>query len=176
MPGAVRLDLVTNIDPWRLIFGQEPPPTELGFRVAEGRRWLDVVGTTYAAFQVVSERFLDVLRRRPFTGWKSLPIKILEPSSSVEPYSLLLATGFAPAPDPSFSPIEWRKPVGKGPGRYQVRVGMRFPLAGWDGSDVFRLEGTAHVVVTEPVRKELERAALTNVALKDLEEVEQIVV
>ncbi len=45
----------------------------------------------------------------------------------------------------------------------------------WDGSDLFVPEGTAHVLMTEPVRDALLELGVTNIALERTSEIHRYV-
>ncbi len=45
----------------------------------------------------------------------------------------------------------------------------------WDGSDLFPPEGTAHVLMTEPVRDALLELGVTNIALERTSEIHRYV-
>lgn len=133
------------------------------FRWESGRTPLDLLGTTYAALLIASERFVTVLEKEGFTGWTTYPVFLHQKNGQILPgYSGLSVTGRAGPIDPTRSRVEQLPPAVPGAEIVFAEVGMYFDPKTWDGSDFFIPQGTAAVCVTERVRAVLQKERLTN--------------
>jgi len=56
----------------------------------------------------------------------------------------------------------------------KIWMGLYFDEASWDGSDVFRPLGTAHVLVTQRVKDLLEKSKMTNLRFEALTSIEKL--
>ena len=91
-----REPLVSPRDEWRLLRGEWRPEHPLVFDQYMGVREADVIGTTYAALFLVSERVVAVLRTIPATGWDALPVEVYgKGRRRIEGYSVLAVRGRA---------------------------------------------------------------------------------
>jgi Immunity protein family (Imm11) len=142
----------------------------------EGQRRYDLVGTTWAVLDIVSDRFAALLRERGLTGWRTYPVAICgKDGEAVSGYHGLAVTGRC-------GPIEWERServilppsVPKGRTRAGWR-GLYFTPESWDGSDLFvPADGGGYVIVTDAVKNASEDRRLTNVTFTRLTEFERI--
>jgi hypothetical protein len=176
--GAFRVHALGEIpDPFALARAEVVPKEPLRFHHDEGRRLYDFVGTTHAVLDLVSDRFVAVLRDSGFSGWATYKVEIYDEAGQLVPgYHGLAATGSCGPIDDSLSPVmPVPPPVPEGE-TLPHRIGLRFHPETWDGSDVFIPAGTAHLMVTDSVQKALVKAKLTNIRLDRITEVEMLVI
>ena len=157
-----------------LVLGETVSEEPIHFVDDEGTDLLDVVGTTYAALNLVSERFTEALQARAFTGWGTFRFVWTSRACRWTASSRSLSWGVAGPINDDLSetivlPLSCRGGVEK-PG---LR-GICFDPATWDGSDIFASEGSTATVVSEPVKDALETAGVTNVRLERITEIERM--
>jgi hypothetical protein len=153
--------------------GQRHPIRPLRLEWAEGSRLMDYTGTTATLPEVVSQRFVDVLRENGVTGWSTFPIELHGKSGElIEGYHGLAVTGrCGPLQlDRSLSMI---RPAKSGRGTVEVKVGLFFDASTWDGNDMFVPEDTAFVFVVGKVKRLLEKAKISNVTFTPLDTFER---
>src|SRR4051794_1389400 len=94
-PDAVRVKAEDDIsDPYALTRGEVNPAEPLRFRWVEGSRPYDLIGTTWAVLDIVSERFVAVLRDAGFSGWSIYPVDLRDgDGTALRGYHGLAATG-----------------------------------------------------------------------------------
>jgi len=148
------------------------PRSPIVFRRDSGSRAYDYVTTTYAILQLVSQRFIDVLREGGFTGWSTYPVEVYGKHGELIPgYHGLAITGRCGPIDDSMSELIWCEPVQPGKTKhYQRLLGLYFDPESWDGSDLFCPEGTARVIVRDVVKDALEAVKITNVDFTSITE------
>ncbi len=176
--GAFRVHSLGEIlDPLALKRAEVSPSEPIRFHHDEGTRLYDLIGTTDAVLDLVSDRFVAVLSDNDFSGWRTYEIEIYDDAGrSVPGYHGLSATGSCGPIDDALSPVmPVAPPIPQGE-TLPHRLGLRFHPETWDGSDVFVPVGTAHLMMTEPVRDALAKAKVTNVRLDRITEVEMLVI
>lgn len=165
--GAIRVKTRTLLrNSVEIGLGEAPVPDGLTFVHAEGIRAFDLIGTGYAVITIVSEHFLDVLRRCAATGWRSVLVRIeLKDARELNGYSWLIVDGRSGPVDDRLSvagePEPWLK-------------GMCFDPDSWDGSDLFVPRDTAAICMVERVRDQLVASGVSNVRLTRLADVERL--
>jgi hypothetical protein len=161
-------------DAHALARGEERPRKPIEFVRDEGRIACDLVGTTHGRPVLVSDQFVSVLKENGFTGWETFPARLFHTDGSeIEGYHGLAVTGRAGPIDDSLSEeIIIPPPVPQGRARRGLR-GACFQPETWDGSDVFVTGGSSAITVTEPVKRVLEKACLTNIRFKRRSEIER---
>lgn len=163
------LDL--QIDPFRLARGEERPHEWIRCVRAEGRRLLDVVGTTYAFLKLVSPRFIAVLEDHRFRGWTPVPVEL--DVRGGDGYAVLAVTGRAgPIDDALSERITIPAPVPQGEAGPGLR-GLFFRRDTWDGSEVFTSQDRASIFVTPTVKEALETAGITGAEFERLSDIER---
>ena len=136
--GAILVSPCTDVDGTAVWCGLEPL-ANLCFRRKSGARFTDVIGNADLYPIIVSERFIDVLRSGPFTGWRSSPCTIIDrDDSDIEGYFVLSIVGRCGSIVPELSQ---RVPALKSngepiPDKYDYE-GIFFEPGTWDGSDIF---------------------------------------
>ena len=175
--GAFRVHALGEIpDPYALTRAEIEPSEAICFHHDEGRRLYDLVGTTWAVLDLVSDRVTSVLADNGFTGWTTYPVAIYDDRGDAIPgYHGLAVTGRCGPIDERLSPVVTLPPAVPEGEAQPHRIGLRFHPETWDGSDVFTPEGTAHVFVAQRVRDALVEAKVTNMTLRPLTEVAQYV-
>jgi hypothetical protein len=155
-----------------LAIGEWAPSEPLKLVQYEGTKWLDFVGTQTAALRLVSTRLLDRFTAAGVTGWRALPVALVDRSgAAVADYKLLVVTGRCGGIDNARSVLTERVIVGTSRGA-KVWKGLYFDEGTWDGHDLFSPRSTAFIFATAKVKAILESEAATNfdlVALADVE-------
>ncbi len=140
-------------------------PLELRYK--SGKKWTDVLNPT-GPHRFVSQKFIDVLIKNGFTGWKRYDISITDKEETIiQGYHGLSILGRAGAPKLELS--EQFDKVGA-PGGIPMKYlrGLYPDFTLWDGSDFFVPDTTIITVVNKKVRDALLAAKLTNVLFKSL--------
>src|SRR5439155_1741653 len=117
---------------------------------------------------------IAVLDGEGATGWRGLPVEILgKKDEPIQGYALLVVTGRAGPVDDSRSA---RAVIPPPPGGKAVSgwIGLYFDEDSWDGSDIFCLDKTGYVVLTERIKTAFERAKLSNFQFTPLTEVKRL--
>jgi hypothetical protein len=176
-PNAVRVRSAAVIpDPYALTRAEAFPQRAVRFVHDEGRDLHDLVGTTYAVIDLLSDRAIRMLTEGQFTGWTTYPIEIRDAHGGlVAGYRGLAVTGRCGPIQDSLSRIEVLPPPISTGKAMPHRIGLLFDPGTWDQSDVFTPEGTGFVFVTEAVRDAIAEAKLTNLDLRALTEVHRLV-
>lgn len=168
--GTLHFEPVGDIeDPLKLLLGEVKPGRPIEFRRYSGSKPKDIMGATYAAILLVSDRFIDALVEVKATGWGTYPVRLYDKTGSELPgFHGLAVYGRAGPIDRTKSRIELiPPPVPQGQAMY-AEIGMYFDPESWDGSDIFIPEGTAAVCVVERVKQALEQRKLTNIYFEPL--------
>lgn len=143
-------------------------------RQVEGGRPCDLIGTT-SAFDLISSRIQEALTAEGIVGWKTCPVDLKDKKGMVIPgYGSLATTGRCGPLINSRSPKVRRMNV---PQTQEINVwlGYYFDGESWDGSDMFRPEGTRMTIVTRRVKEVIEGIKATNIAFKPILEIERLV-
>lgn len=160
----VRGDLIfqhTDFDnSYNLLKGSKPAEP-VRFKYKKGSRQKDVIIGGGQVF-LLSIELIEELRKYNLKGWDTFKINASEKEGNpLEGYEGLFITGTAGSVERSFSKeilrpnaIGIMKPVYVGPGLD--------PLT-WDGSDIFSLEGTIHIIVSQQV-KDIFKQFKTNIS------------
>ena len=176
--GALRVRARTELsgDAERLTRAEATAVEPIIFEHAEGKRPHDFVGTTWAVLDLVSDRFIRVLRDGGFTGWDTYPVVIVgKDGKEAAGYHGLSITGRC-------GPVEWEKservilppPVREGRTMAGWR-GLYFSPDSWDGSDLFvPSDRSTYVVVTDAVKTAIEARRLTNITFTRVTEFDRI--
>jgi|1186.fasta_scaffold38086_2 hypothetical protein len=172
-PRALRVASVDEIAaPEALTRAESIPDEPIRFRRDEGGRRLDLVGTTEAVLNLVSDRVIATLRDSSFTGWTTYPIEIREWNGEIVPgYQGLAVTGRSGALDKSLSRVEVLPPYVPSGRAMPHRIGLLFPPETWDGSDIFVPEETTGVMVTAAVRDAIQALGATNMGFGRIDQV-----
>jgi hypothetical protein len=162
-------------DPNALTRGEVTPVGAVPFCRAEGNDLHDLIGTTYAVLDVVSDRAVRVLEEGEFTGWTTYAVEIRESDgATVGGYHGLAITGRCGPIDDSLSPIAVLPPPVPTCEAMPHRMGLLFAPETWDHSDLFTPEGTAFVLMTHAVRDAPVDAGVTNIDLTPLTDVQRL--
>lgn len=161
-------------DASRLVRSEVRPSTPVEFAHVEGDTVCDVVGTTYPALTIVSDKFVDVLLEHGFSGWTTFPVGVQQQDGTqLQGLSGLAVNGRCGPIDDSLSQRITLPPPVAGGRSAPGLLGLCFKPESWDGSALFVAEGSTSVFVTEPVKDALERARITNVAFHRLSDIER---
>jgi hypothetical protein len=161
-------------DPLRAYhLGTATPERPLRLGWAEGSRLVDLTGTTAGLPNVVSQRFVDALRCHTVTGWSTYPIELHDKDDKIiDGYYGLIVTGRSgPIQNERARPTLVRTPAGH---MAKSWFGYYVDEASWDGSEIFVPQNTSFTFVVGRVKRLLEAAKLTNIALTSVTEIERI--
>lgn len=122
---------------------------------SSGNKMRDILDTRYPPLHLISDRFKAILEDTGMTGWKSYPIILYDArGNSIEGYNGFSIVGRAGEMRKyDIPPIE----LGYSP----KSDGYYFDVDTWDGSDIFILENSRCVVVTENFIKMLRTNKIT---------------
>ncbi len=165
-------DWLTEEQAWLLFRGQLKLADPLRLGAYRGGHPSDFLWSGFPPIVCVSQRVVDLLTEHKVTGWSVYPVQLFgrkgEPLAGYHGFSVI---GPECRRDRSRSQIVTKPPTAPGGMSYQVYKGLYFDESQWDGSDFFRVRGTA-TVVTEKVYRLFKKAKVSNVRLIPLAEVE----
>ena len=145
----------------------------LNFTHYMGSRVFDLIETGWTSLFLLSERIFSAFEEHNISGWKKFPAKVHDKSGNLmDGFSLLSVVGKAGIIDNALSEVIWKDPPTPNGNPYQVRKGMYFDLNTWDGSDIFVLQGSLAIIVSQKVKDILEAINSTNVNLTPICEIE----
>ena len=145
-------------DPLALLCGDGPPDRPIEFVEDGGRVARDVILGGPPSVVLVSDAFIAALEAVDATGWASYPVVIRRRSGEpIHGYRGLSITGRAGPTSYVGAELAMGRLFTNGPAVPMVR-GLGFDLGSWDGSDLFVLQATAHIIASENVRDTLRRA------------------
>jgi hypothetical protein len=147
---------------------QEEPKTEPIFVHEMGGRIYDVLPTTNSGIYLVSIKFISVLESNHFSGWATNSIKAYDKDNNrIDNYYVFKVKGKAGPHDKSMSEdimIQY-------PGRSVLgKKGLYFEPETYDGSDIFILKNSLHIIMHFKVKECLEKAKITNAEFTNLTE------
>lgn len=157
-PGGSRQEFITQVDlpagmdPWDILRGRVVPPEPLVARWAlGGKKPRDVILSTAVHFTIFSERVVQMLEERGFTGWSTYPIDVYgKDGAYVARYHGLAVHGrCGPLDNTRTTRVVLEYPGGPFP----ASKGIYFDPSSWDGSDFFMTEDKGFVFVTEEVMR-----------------------
>jgi len=159
---------------FELLYGTLRPKKPIVVKWFMGGAPKDVIWTGHAVPVIVSDRFIEILRREKFTGWSTYPVKVYgKDCKEIPGYHGLAITGRAGPIDESKSEIVVRDPIAPGGRPLIRRKGLYFDPTTWDGSDLFLCGKWGGIFIRGNVKRTLERAKVRNVSYAVTTEVEQ---
>jgi hypothetical protein len=173
---ALRLELAPDskwMDPSKasdLAWGRLAATEEvLRLRGYMGGQPRDFLWSGFPPLVCVSQRVVSLLEENGFSGWSTYPVEVCDRRGLRLPdYGGFAVIGRGGRFIPALSKKVARSQPRGTP--YEVYVGKYFDPAAWDGSDIFRVQGS--IVVIEKVAKKLKRSKVTNIRLTPIPEVE----
>lgn len=154
----------------RLILTAWVPPQQLRVQVVRGGRLGDML---FAAFNVVSPRFVDVLRANQATGFGTAEVVLMKGDEILATYYVLKLSGRGGPFDPVRSHARYG-PDGPSGAIFDYD-GIYMNESNWDGSDVFAIPGLGiGIYVVERIAEAIRKAKLKNVVLTPSEECSMI--
>jgi len=134
----------------------------------------DLVGTGLVDIRLFSNRTIELLRARQYTGWKTYPVELVDRRGErISGYQGFAVVGRCGPIEAERSEIITRIPQANAKKPLQVFRGLLFDPATWDGNDIFQPRGTAFILVTETVKNAFEKARITNVEFHRITEMER---
>ncbi len=154
---------------YEFLAGKEKLKEKPVFKQHMGTRQYDFIASTYAILDMISDKFLNVLKENKFTGWDTYPVKILDKKGfEIKGYRGLIVPGkCGPINEDLSKEIIYTAPSGE---KLMEWKGLYFDPKTHDGSDFVVPEGTGYVIVKERVKTALEKAKITNIELIRLTE------
>ena len=173
--GAMRVRTVDGLErPEALTRAEAMPQVPVRFEHSSGKRPLDLMGTTWAVVDLVSDRFVAALENRGLTGWTTYPVAVSDADGRpLSGYHGLAVTGRCGPIDDALSPrVILPPPVPEGR-TAEGRRGLLFELGSWDGTDVFCSPRRATIFVSNRVVDALTADAITNVEFRRTTDIER---
>jgi hypothetical protein len=118
-----------------------------------GKKWPDFLTQSEVVLPFFSEKLVQILEQNGFSGWGKFEIEIENRPSEIETkYFGIFITGRC---DNNLKIIEKEN-----------------CLKNWDGSDIFKMEGTSTIFITERVKMVLteKKLKLSNIYIEDLDD------
>jgi len=174
--GTIEVDSdIDDLDSFGVLSGQQMIG-KLSFYVHKGKRFADLIDTTFLGLHLVSNNFVQVLEENEFVGWRTYPVTVKDKQGgSITGYSGLVVTGKGGPMEKRRSKTFLKPPSARGGKPVEIWRGLYFDPLRWDHSDVFLIEKTLFIIVTEKVRERLLAANLSNLSFKPLIDIEQYV-
>lgn len=133
------------------------------------------MGTT-DTLRLISDRLQKALSDKGVTGWTTCVVELLDRRGSTVPgYAALATTGRCGPLVNSRSP-KVRRMNRVGNGMMDIWLGYYFDEESWDGSDMFRPDGTRMTLVTKRARKVIEAIGTSNITLEPILEIERLAI
>ena len=160
-----------NLDFMKLFKGSSTMYDTIIFKQKGGEVLYDLIITGFGGLYILSDNVYETLIKNGVTGWSTYPIEIFDKSGfSVDGYQGLSVTGKCGKLDESKSIIISK--ISKGQA-INLRKGLYFDKASWDGSDIFSPEGSMHTFVTERVVNLLSK--FSNMVFDNIKDIERFV-
>lgn len=149
--------------------GIELPVT---FKQEMGKKLKDILDTGHAGLYLVSDRLKTVLDENDLTGWNTFPVKVLDDKENViEGYHGFSCTGVCGEISYNKCDIIEKRLVPNGP-LSKYYKGLYPDLDKWDSSDFFLPRKNFGIIITKKAMDAIKKNELTNVAFKNLSEIE----
>jgi len=157
---------------YQLFSGEWQPPEPVILEAYMGGQATDIMWSGGGPIFCVSQKVVDLLKEEKFTGWATYPVEVHDRKGEFLPgYHGFTITGRAGEHQLERSQVIY-KPLFPGGDPRKVYQGFFFDERRWDGSDIFKLSESSHIIVKKEVRDALKRAKISNVRLTPLLEVE----
>lgn len=159
-------------DPYKFMRGEQEVQTPVLVNRSGGHKLYDVIHGSAVGVLLFHNRFFKALRAERVTGFDSLPASIMVRDKTVDDYSFLVVKGRAYGIDDYKGEVIDKGPIVPGGASVVVKRGLYFDEGTWDGSDIFLLDETLFIIVTEKVMNIIKNLAITNLTCTDTEMVE----
>ncbi|MBE5876395.1 MAG: hypothetical protein E7290_05865 [Lachnospiraceae bacterium] len=119
----------------------------------------DLIIPSSLGWTLYHKNLIQLFAEKGFTGWESYPVKVFCKNGEVnEDYHAFSVKGVCGHYDVKRSEIiDYTADNGGFILREKRYLGMYFDSKSWDGTDIFMMENTTRIIVTEPVMQELKR-------------------
>jgi len=153
------LDILENVSSKMPRWGELIKQKRLTFTISKGSAPADILGTTLAE-DVYSERFVKFLQAHNFKTFKFYKIKINETLNYFPNYYYL-------------EPVSKLKRINKSElFNHNCLLDLNNNCYGdlntWDSSDIFSIENTRFIIITEKVKVILEKQRFKNLKIKEV--------
>jgi hypothetical protein len=157
---------------WKLVNGELRPDDAIVFRYHIGATAMDLVGTTYSSRVLLSDRIIAALNAANLRGFLAYPCHIFgKDGNEIAGYRGFSVTGRCGPPDDS--QLDNSKEL---QGNQFAKVkGLYFDPKTWDGSDIFLVQNTRHICVTQAVYDTVQALNPSNIRFTALTEVSRTV-
>ena len=161
-------------DPYAILRHEYIPPEPIIWHRNIGSTPKDCISTSWAVLDLFSDRVFDLFEEFGFTGWDTYPCVVYGKNKELIPgYKGLSITGTCGKLDDTLRRKEIRyNPKGE---PYPTWIGWYFDLKTWDGNDFFVPGESGAVLVTERVKKAVEKAKFTNIEFRNITTIESLV-
>ena len=132
------------------------------------------MGTT-DTLRLISSRLQDTLSKEGITGWVTCPVELQDRMGEIIPNYAVLGTTGRCGPLLNSRSRRVTRTNYAGTGLMDVWLGYYFDEESWDGSDMFRPEGTRMTIVTKRTKGVIESIKATNIEFKPILEIERLV-
>lgn len=151
--GEVCLKLETPITDYKIINKIIADNQPLKLIQYAGNKWMDFVIIADIYKYIISSKLIDLLINNNITGWKTFEVELERKDLK---YFGFLVTGESGAVIRETTP-----------GHYK---GISIDMSIWDGSDIFRPQGSGLMICNEKVKEVFERNKITNMGFLDIRE------
>ena len=153
---------------WGLAFdilrGVRRPPIKLTFQQVRKSKMYDLLWAGIPHVIPVSSLLVDILKAEGATGWSTYPIALVDRDGAViHGYHGLSVHGTAGRPQWQRSRKFLEEPILPGGRRSRMLKGIWFDLKTWDGSDLFLLKGTCHLMGTDRIVRAMKKGRVRGI-------------
>jgi hypothetical protein len=157
----------------QLLQGQLHLDKPLKLRAEMGRRFTDLIWSTFTPIRVISQRIVDLLNTQGLTGWNVYDVEVRDKEDRIKDgYFGFAISGKAGSHDLRRVEVIEKPPITPKGIPYKVLRGIFFEEDFWDGKDFCLMENNISCVVTEKVVQAFRRAKIRNVHFIQLAQVE----
>jgi len=147
---------------------KEDPFEEPVFVRHMGARVYDVIPSSYPGIYLISRKFVNVLETNNFTGWKTYSARVYDKENKrvKDYYGFRICGKCGPHIESMSKDVMVEFPAGEFPGK----KGLFFDPKTYDGSDIFLLKKSTHIIMHYKVKNALEKANITNAEFVNITE------
>jgi hypothetical protein len=163
-----------SLDTYKFTRGELQVDSPIPFDWVNGNKFYDAIPCNVGE-HLLHNRLFELLTRERITGFDSIPAAISFKDKVIDDYSCLIVTGRVLVEDYYKGEIIDKGPIVPGGSSVIIKKGIYFDENSWDHSDIFLLEETLYVIVTQKVKDLIDKLNLTNILLTDIAESERAI-
>lgn len=142
------------------------------FKQQYGSKLQDVLDTGWPSLYLISDEMKITIENAGLSGWTTFPVKVVDKKDKeIKGYHGFSIIGRCGPIDYSKAPIIEKRLVPNG-SLNKYYKGLPIDFSKWDGSDFFLPENNFGIIITEKAALILKENQLTNISLKNIEEIE----